>query len=58
MPSLPVPFAEDDINQPVHVQFEAFPDEHRRARNSYLDGLTEEQVHRSLVPHGPRCWVW
>jgi Protein of unknown function (DUF664) len=41
--------AEDVIDQPARVQFEAFLDEHRRELNSCLDGLTEEQVRRSLV---------
>lgn len=50
MPSLPVTFAEDVINQPARVQFEAFLDEHRSALNRCLDGLTEEQARRSLVP--------
>jgi hypothetical protein len=36
--------------QPAHAQFEAFLDEHRRALSGCLDGLTEEQVRRSLVP--------
>lgn len=31
-------------------QFEAFLDEHRSALNASLDGLTEEQARRSLVP--------
>jgi hypothetical protein len=42
--------AEDVIDQPAQVQFEAFLDEHRAALNSCLDGLTEEQARRSLVP--------
>jgi len=50
MPSLPATFAEDVINQPAHAQFEAFLDEHRSALNRCLDGLTEEQARRSLVP--------
>src|SRR5579863_5335218 len=50
MPSFPDTFADDVIDQPVRVQFEAFLDEHRRALNSCLDGLSEEQVRRSLVP--------
>jgi Protein of unknown function (DUF664) len=29
MPSLPVTFAEDVVNQPARAQFEAFLDEHR-----------------------------
>ena len=50
MPSFPDTFADDVIDQPVRMQFEAFLDEHRRALNSCLDGLSEEQVRRSLVP--------
>ncbi|BAS15703.1 mini-circle uncharacterized 19.1 kDa protein [Arthrobacter sp. Hiyo8] len=42
--------AEDNLNQPIRIQFEAFIDEHRRALNDCLNGLTEEQVRRSLVP--------
>jgi Protein of unknown function (DUF664) len=43
-------FAEDVIDQPARAQFEAFLDEHRRELTSCLDGLTEEQARRSLVP--------
>src|ERR1700761_4722566 len=50
MPSLPATFAEDVIRQPARAQFEAFLDEHRRALSQSLDGLTEEQARRSLVP--------
>jgi hypothetical protein len=50
MSSLPATFAEDVIDQPAKAQFEAFLDEHRRALNACLDGLTEEQARRSLVP--------
>src|SRR5258708_13614819 len=50
MSSLPAAFAEDVIDQPARAQFEVFLDEHRRALNGCLDGLTEEQVRRSLVP--------
>jgi hypothetical protein len=50
MPSLPATFAEDVINQPARAQFEAFLDEHRGELNRCLDGLTEEQARRSLVP--------
>ncbi|MGH3237185.1 MAG: DinB family protein, partial [Streptosporangiaceae bacterium] len=32
------------------MQFEVFLDEHRSELNRCLDGLTEEQVRRSLVP--------
>ena len=50
MSSLPATFAEDVIDQPARAQFEVFLDEHRGALNGCLDGLTEEQVRRSLVP--------
>jgi hypothetical protein len=50
MSPLPATFAEDVIDQPVRSQFEAFLDEHRGALNDCLDGLTEEQVRRRLVP--------
>ena len=50
MPSLPAASAEDVINQPARAQFEAFLGEHRGALNGCLDGLTEEQVRRRLVP--------
>jgi hypothetical protein len=47
MPSLA---ADDVMDRPVREQFEAFLDEHRRALTACLDGLTEEQARRSLVP--------
>ena len=50
MSSFPGTFAEDVINQPAQAQFEAFLDEHRRDLNGCLDGLSEEQARRSLVP--------
>ena len=50
MPSFPATSAEDVIDQPMQAQFEAFLDEHRRALNGCLDGVTEEQARRSLVP--------
>jgi hypothetical protein len=40
----------DVFGQPVRVQLEVFLDEHRSDLNRCLDGLTEEQVRRSLVP--------
>jgi len=49
MSSLPAT-AEDVIDQPAQAQLEVFLDEHRRALNACLDGLTEEQARRSLVP--------
>jgi len=50
MPTLPPTFAEDVIHQPLKAQFEAFLDEHRREMHDSLDGLTEEQARRKLVP--------
>jgi hypothetical protein len=50
MPSFPATFAEDVISQPARAQFEAFLDEHRAELGRCLDGLTEEQARRSLVP--------
>lgn len=38
------------FDQPLKIQFEAFLDEHRAALAAGLDGLTEEQARRSLVP--------
>lgn len=42
--------AEDAVGRPVRDQFEVFIDEHRSDLNACLDGLTEEQARRSLVP--------
>jgi len=50
MSFLPSTSAEDVIGQPAHAQFEAFLDEHRSDLNHCLDGPTEEQARRSLVP--------
>jgi hypothetical protein len=50
MSALPMTLAEDVFDQPVRPQFEVFLDEHRHALNGCLDGLTEEQARRSLVP--------
>jgi len=50
MASLPATFAEGAFDQPARAQLEMFLDEHRAALNGCLDGLTEEQVRRSLVP--------
>ena len=50
MPSLPATSAEDVIDQSARVQCEAFLDEHREALRACLDGLTEEQARRRLVP--------
>jgi hypothetical protein len=46
-----VPSSSETVaSQPLKIQFEAFLDEHRAALAGCLDGLTEEQVRRSLVP--------
>src|SRR5206468_7016238 len=50
MSSFPPASAEDVRDQPARAQFEAFLDEHRSEINGCLDGLTEEQARRSLVP--------
>ena len=41
---------DDVITAPEHVQFEAFLDQHRAALSASLDGLTEQQARRRLVP--------
>ncbi len=48
--TLPQTFAEDVIDQPARVQLEVFLDEHRAALRAALDGLTEQEARRSLVP--------
>ena len=40
----------DVTAEPLKVQVETFLDEHRAALSACLDGLTEEQARRSLVP--------
>ena len=50
MSPLPATSFEDVIDQPARVQFEVFLDEHRAELNGCLDGLTEDQARRSLVP--------
>jgi hypothetical protein len=50
MSDQPGTFADDVIDQPIRAQFEAFLDDHRGALHDSLDGLTEEQARRSLVP--------
>ncbi|GAB3831392.1 DinB family protein [Dactylosporangium cerinum] len=42
--------ADDVYDGPLRAQFEAFLEEHRTALDECLDGLTEEQARRSLVP--------
>lgn len=41
---------EEITDEPLRTQLEVFLDEHRTALDSALDGLTEEQARRSLVP--------
>ena len=48
--SLPTTYADDVLDQPARGQLEVFIDEHRAALHACLDGLTEEQARRSLVP--------
>src|SRR5271170_4068097 len=50
MSFLPSASAEDVTGQPARAQFEAFLDEHRGDLNHCLNGLTEEQARRTLVP--------
>jgi len=50
MSCLTVTSAEEVIHEPAGAQFDVFLDEHRAQLNGCLDGLTEEQVRRSLVP--------
>jgi len=50
MSSVPSTFAERVFDQPARAQLEVFLDEHRAALNGCLDGLTQEQARRSLVP--------
>ena len=40
----------DVTGEPLKVQLETFLDEHRAALHGCLDGLTEEQARRRLVP--------
>src|ERR1700749_2458495 len=50
MPSFPATSTEDVTGQPLRAQFEVFIDDPPRAPKVGLDGLTEEQARRSLVP--------
>jgi len=40
----------DVTGEPLKIQLETFVDEHRAALHACLDGLTEEQARRRLVP--------
>lgn len=46
----PPTFDDDVIAQPAKVQTESFIDEHRTALRAALEGLSEEEARRSLVP--------
>jgi hypothetical protein len=50
LPARPATATEAVFHEPLRAQFEAFLDEHRAALGRCLDGLTEEQARRSLVP--------
>ncbi|MGH9016850.1 MAG: DinB family protein [Acidimicrobiales bacterium] len=50
MPPPPAPTAEEVLHADVRTQLEAFLGEHRQALRDSLDGLTEEQARRALVP--------
>jgi hypothetical protein len=47
---LPSPLSPELFQQPIRAQLDAFLDDHRQALHDSLDGLTEEQARRSLVP--------
>ncbi|GAA3394314.1 DinB family protein [Cryptosporangium minutisporangium] len=42
--------SDEVLHRPERAQFDAFLDEHRSTLAACLDGLTEEQARRSLVP--------
>jgi hypothetical protein len=50
LPARPATSTEAFFDEPLRAQFEAFLDEHRAALDACLDGLSEEQARRSLVP--------
>jgi uncharacterized protein DUF664 len=50
MPADPPSLAEDVLAAPLRAQLDAFLDEHRADLGRCLDGLTEEQARRRLVP--------
>jgi hypothetical protein len=49
-PAEPEITAEDVLDRPLRQQLEVFLDEHRTMLHGCLDGLTEDQARRSLVP--------
>jgi hypothetical protein len=50
MSTPPALSTEDVLDRTLRVQFETFLDEHRTGLRDSLDGLSEEQARRSLVP--------
>lgn len=50
MPTPPETSTQDVTDRPLRVQLETFLDEHRAGLHDSLDGLTEEQARRLLVP--------
>jgi hypothetical protein len=50
MASIPVPDVEQVVDSPEKEQIEAFLDQHRALLANSLDGLSEDQVRRRLVP--------
>ncbi len=48
--TLPATYTREVIDEPARAQVEAFLDEHRAALRASLDGLSEEEARRSLVP--------
>jgi hypothetical protein len=50
MSTLPATSTMDVFDHQIRAQLEVFIDEHRRELANCLDGLTEEQARRSLVP--------
>lgn len=50
MPTHPAPRAEGVADRSARAELEAFLDEHRTALDDALDGLSEEQARRSMVP--------
>ncbi len=50
MPNQPATLAEEVFSAPLRTQLETFLDEHRADLTACLDGVTEEQARRSLVP--------
>jgi len=50
VPNLPASLAPSSFHAPLRQQLDVFLDEHRNAMHDSLDGLTEEQARRRMVP--------